>query len=249
MNNYIFADIYRIFHKKSFIAAAGIYIGIFLFMMFIYFNPAFTADAYAAKTKNFLSFFPFLVGLSLFLSVYYDDFKSKSMQAAIGYGIPRYKVVLSKFIESVILLTATALCVLVIILTAPVAMRLSLNEMQITELVSGVFAEVLRAIGYISVSAVPIFYTQNAVSGIICTVLLSSKAVLIFSSMILGQDFIVNSLGDLTKYLFTVQLYSAQSAFVQSGNFRLSFIFTVAVYVFLPVLLSVLCFNKRELEF
>lgn len=249
MNNYIFADIKRILHKKSFLAAAGIYAGIFLFMMFIYFNPTFTADAYIAKTKNFLSFFPFLIGLALFLSVYYDDFKSKSMQIAIGYGIPRYKIVLSKFIESVVLFAVTALCILVIVLVAPAAMSLSLNATQITELISGVFTEMLRAIGYVTISAVPVFYTQNAVSGTICTVLLSSKTVLIFSSMILGQDFIVNSLGNLTKYLFTVQLYSAQSAFVQSGSFSLSLIPTITVYVFLPVLLSVLCFNKKELEF
>lgn len=249
MTNYIFADIKRVFHKKSFLAAAGIYIGIFLLMMFIYFNPTFTADAYVAKTKSFLSFFPFLIGLSLFLSVYYDDFKSKSMQTAIGYGIPRYKVVLAKFIESAVLFAVIALCISAIVLTAPAAMNLSLTSTQTAELVSGVIAETLRALGYISLSAVPVFYTQNAVSGTICAVLLSSKAVLLFSSIVLGQDFIVNSLGDLTKYLFTVQLYSAQSAFVQSGTFSLSLIPTVAVYILFPVLLSVLCFNKKELEF
>lgn len=249
MNNYISADIKRVFHKKSFIAAAGVYVGIFLFMMFIYSNPTFTADAYVAKTRNFLSFFPFLIGLALFLSVYYDDFKSKSMQTAIGYGIPRYKIVLSKFLESVILFAAIAICVLIIVLVVPAAMGLSLNAVQIIELMTGVFAEMLRAIGYVSISAVPVFYTQNAVSGIICTVLLSSKTVLIFSSMILGQNFIVNSLGDLTEYLFTIQLYSAQNAFVQSSSFSLLLLPVIAVYILLPVLLSVFCFNKKELEF
>lgn len=249
MNNYVFADIKRVFHKKSFLAAAGIYLGIFLLMMFIYFNPTFTSDAYVAKTKGFLSFFPFIIGLELFLSVYYDDFKSKSMQIAIGCGMPRYKVVLSKFIESVILLASQAVCVLAVALAVPAVMGISLNNSQAAELVSGVFTEMLRAVGYVSISAVPVFYTQNAVSGTICTALLSSKAVLISLSMVLGQEFIVNSFGDLTKYLFTVQLYTAQGAFVQSGVFKLSLIPTVLIYILLPVLISVLCFNKKELEF
>lgn len=249
MTNYIFADIRRVFHKRSFLAAAGIYAGIFLFMMFVYFNPTFTPDAYAAKTESFLSFFPFLIGLALFLAVYYDDFKSRSMQVAIGHGMPRYKVVLSKFIESLILFATAALCVTALVLAAPAAMGLALSGTQIKALVSGVFVEMLRGIGYVSISAIPVFFTQNAVSGTICNVLLSSKTVLLLASMILGQEFIVNSFGDLAKYLFSVQLYAAQGAFVQAGSIGLALIITVAVYILLPVLISVYCFNKKELEF
>lgn len=249
MNNYIIADIKRVFHKKSFLAAAGIYAGIFLLMMFIYFNPTFTAEAYTAKTKTFLGFFPFLIGIALFLSVYYDDFKSKAMQVAIGCGMPRYKVVLSKFIESVMLLAAAAVCVLIMVLVMPAAMGLALNAAQTAELASGVFTEMLRTVGYVSLSAVPAFYAQNAVGGTICIALLSSKAVLIFASLILGQDFIVNSFGDITQYLFTVQLYTAQSAFVRADRFGLTLAAAIAAYILLPVLLSALCFRKKELEF
>lgn len=249
MNNYIFADVRRIFHKKSFLAMSGIYAGIFLLMMFIFFNPTFTGDTYVAKTKTFLSFFPFLIGLALFLSIYYDDFKSKAMQVAIGYGIPRYKVVLLKFIESILLFMAAAICVLVIVLITPVIMGLSLSNIQITELVSGVFVEMLRGIGYVSISVIPVFYTQNSVSGIICNVLLSSKTILLLLSMVLSQEFIADRFGNLTNYLFTVQLYAVQNIFVQTEKFDFALVLSSAIYILFPVLISVFCFNKKELEF
>lgn len=249
MNNYIFADMKRIFHKKAFLAMSGIYAGIFLLMMFVFFNPTFTADAYVAKTKTFLNFFPLFIGLASFLSIYYDDFKSKAMQIAIGYGIPRYKVVLAKFIESILLLSVIAFCVGVLALIMPLILGLSINETQTAELTFTVFAEMLRAVGYISISAIPVFYTQNAVSGTICNVLLSSRTVFILLTMILGQGFIVNTFGDLSKYLFTTQLYAARSTIVQTGNPGFALVLTVAVYVLLPVLLSAFCFNKKELEF
>ena len=70
MSNYVLADIKRICHKKSFLRTIGIYIGLFCIMMFIYFNPTYTADAYVAKTTIFLGFFPLFVGLTVFLSVF-----------------------------------------------------------------------------------------------------------------------------------------------------------------------------------
>lgn len=53
MSNYVLADIKRICHKKSFLRTIGIYIGLFCIMMFIYFNPTYTADAYVAKRQYF----------------------------------------------------------------------------------------------------------------------------------------------------------------------------------------------------
>lgn len=249
MNNYILADIKRIFHKSSFLSTFAIYMGLFLIMIFIYFNPTFTSDAYVVKTKTFLNFFSLFIGLLVFLSVYYDDFKSKSMQVAIGYGIPRYKVVLSKFIEVVLLLLISAFFICIVILIVPTVLKLSLNSTQITDLVFSVIIEVLKSIGYICISAIPVFYTQNAVGGTIFYVLLSSRTIMILLSMILGQSFLTNTVGDLTQYLYTQQLYNVHSRFIQTGTISISLLLAIIIYVLLPVLLSIFSFNKRELEF
>ncbi len=61
MRNYIGADIRRVLHKQSFLWALGIFAALFVGMVFIYFNPGFTADMYVAKITSFLSFFPLVV--------------------------------------------------------------------------------------------------------------------------------------------------------------------------------------------
>lgn len=249
MRNYIFADIRRIAWKQSFLAVLGAYMGLFLLMMFLYFNPTFTAEAYTAKTKTFLSFFPLFLGVLVFLAVYYDDFKSKSMQVAIGYGISRYRVVLAKFVESILLLLTAGLAMGLVIFVLPVLLGLPLNAIQRTELVCSIFAEGMRALGYISLSAVPAFYAQNAVGGTVLCVLLSSRTVMILLTMILGQDFLVQVFGDLTQYLFTAQLYSIRSAFVEHGTVGMALIWTTAAYILFPTMLSAFRFYKRELEF
>lgn len=249
MTNYIIADIKRVFLKKSFITFIGIYAGIFLLMMFIYSNPTFTAGAYVLKTKSFLGFFPLLIGLAIFLSVYYDDFKSKSMQTAIGYGISRHKIVISKFTESIVISILSALSVCIIILITPMLMKLSLSKAQSAELILGVVSEILRTIGYISISAVPAFYTQNAISGTILYVLLSSKTIMLFLTIILGQDIIVNIFGNLSKYIFTQQIYSFFNVLVENSEVKILSIIIILIYMLLPVLISAFSFNKKELEF
>ena len=79
MNNYIGADLRRIFRKQSFRWAFGAFAGCFAILVFIYFNPSFTAEMYVSKMTSFMSFFPLVVGLPPFLSVYADDFKCRSM--------------------------------------------------------------------------------------------------------------------------------------------------------------------------
>lgn len=249
MRNYILADIKRICRKKSFLAIAGAYAGLFLIMIFIYFNPSFTSAAYVAKTSSFLGFFPLIVGLMVFLSVYYDDFKSRSMQIAIGFGVPRYKVVLSKIVESIILLFAAAFGIGIIVLVIPVLTGIHLNQTEAAELIATVIVEALRATGYICISAIPVFYTQNAVNGTVVFVLFSSRTVMIILTMILGQDIFVNTAGDLNRYLYTSLLYSARSLFVQNGTVSITLLGAVTFYIILPTILSVIGFRKKELEF
>ncbi len=148
------------------------------------------------------------------MSVYADDFKCRSMQVAIGYGIGRERIVFAKLIESTVLLLATAACMAVLILAAPLLLGLSPNSEQMASLALTVAADSLRALGYGALSSIAVFMTQNAVNGIIIYVLLSSKTIYIILSMLLGQDIIVNIVEDLTKFLYTNLLYTIRTDIV-----------------------------------
>ena len=249
MNNYIGADLRRIFRKQSFLWAFGAFAGCFAILLFIYFNPSFTAEMYVSKMTGFMSFFPLVVGLLTFLSVYADDFKCRSMQIAIGYGMPRERIIFAKLLESAVLLLATAACMAVLLTAAPLLLGLTPTSQQTASLVLTAGAELLRALGYGAISAVAVFLTQNATGGSILYVLLSSKTVYIIATMLLGQDFLQSTVGDLTKYLYTVMLYTCKSNFVQGEQTFICLIFALLIYIALPTVISVVGFRKKELEF
>lgn len=249
MTDYIKADIRRILHKNTFLTAVGIFLAFYAGMVFIYFNPSFTADMYVAKITNYLSYFPLIVGLFVFMSVYADDFKCKSMQVAIGYGISRNRIIAAKIAESFLLLVGVSIITGVIINIVPFMIGLGMDEVQHLNLTLTIAAEVLRTVGYIAISTIAIFASQNAVNGIIFYVLFSTKSVYIILSMILGQDIIVNTIGDLTQYLYTPQLYAARAVIMQHGTIGVAPIVAIVVYVFLPTVISAVIFGKKELEF
>lgn len=238
MRNCIGADIRRVLRKPSFLGAFGVFAALFALLVFICFNPAFTAEQYTAKVTSFLSFFPLIVGLFVFLSVYADDFKCKSMQVAIGYGVPRGKIVLGKLLESALLLLELSAVMVVLILAAPVLLGLAPTARNLELLALATAAEMLRTLGYIALAAVPAFVSQNAVNGIIVYVLLASKTVYIVVSLLLGQEFVINAAGNLTKYLYTSQLYAVQELFVQHEAFCGVLLLAVTGYVAVPTIVS-----------
>lgn len=249
MNNYIGADLRRIFQKQSFLGAFGAFAGCFAILVFIYFNPSFTAEMYISKMTGFMSFFPLVVGLLTFLSVYADDFKCRSMQIVIGYGMPRGRIILAKLLESAVLLLAASAGMAVLLAGAPLLLGLAPTSQQMASLVLTAAAELLRALGYGAISAVAVFLTQNATGGTILYVLLSSKTVYIIATMLLGQDFLRNTVGDPTKYLYTSMLYTCKAELVQGGQPYISLMVALLVYIVLPTVISVVGFRKKELEF
>lgn len=249
MTNYIFADLNRIFKKQSFLLALGAFAGCFVILVFIYFNPSFTSDMYVSKITSFMSYFPLIIGLFTFLSVYADDFKCHSMQIAIGYGMPRSRIIFAKLLESTILLLLTAGAMAILLVATPLLLKLAPTSQQIVSLVLTALGESLRALGYVAISAIAVFLSQNGTGGIILYVLLSSKTIYIVLSMLLGQDFLRNAIGDLTKYLYTVMIYTCKTNLMQGGHVLIYLIFALLLYVVLPTIISMVGFHKKELEF
>lgn len=249
MTNYLKADLRRILHKQSFLGSVGAFALLFAILVFIYLNPSFTAEMYVAKVTSFLSFFPLVIGIFVFISVYADDFKCRSMQVAIGYGMPRSHIILAKLLESTILLFATAVIMGVLVLCAPVVLGLAPNTQQLMSLTLTMAAEMIRALGYLALSTIPVFFSQDAVGGIIAYVLLSSKTVYIVLSMVLGQELLVNTIGNLTKYLYTVQLYTVKADLIGGAPFIFTFVAALLIYIVLPTVIAIIGFRKKELEF
>lgn len=249
MKNYLSADLRRVLRKQSFLYAAGAFAVLFAALVFIYWGPSFTAEMYLAKITSFLSFFPLGIGVFVFTSVYGDDFKCRSMQVAIGYGMPRSRIILAKLLESMLLVLGTAAILGIPVLCAPVILGLAPNPQQLMALGLTLAAEALRSIGYLALSAIPVFLSQDVIGGIVAYVLLSSKTIYIVLSMILGQEFLVNGIGDWTKALYTSQLYTVKAELIHGNLCILPFLAALLIYIILPTVIAVVGFRKKELEF
>lgn len=249
MWHYISADLRRIVHKQSFFGAVGAFTLLFAVMVFIYAHPMFTMEAYSAKTTSFLSFFPLIIGVFVFIAVYVDDFKCQSMHVAIGYGVPRSKIVLAKLSGSVILVVGVAVVVGVLVLITPVFLGFAPHSQQLMTLVLTVAAEMFRTIGYLAISALFVFFFQDGIEGVIAYVLLSTKTVYIVLSMILSQDFLVSTIGDWTRHLYTSQLYAVKDAMLGGEPFLLMLAAALLLGVVLPTMVAMIVFNKKELDF
>jgi len=249
MLNYVIADVFRIFRKPTFIYANLCMIGVFLSLLIIKYNSQFDEEAYLELIITNAPFYRLIIGIPVFLSVYYDEFKSKALQTAIGFGISRPKVILSKFITIILTSIGSALFLGLIVWTLLPFLNLSLISAQHLQLLLNIFEEVLIVIGYISLSAILVYYSQNATIGLILYILLNSNLTKMVAVRILNQAFIQDAVGDLVPYLYTNSLRSEIEGLLQNGHLHLPMILLILSYIILPVCLSMAIFRKKELEF
>ena len=240
MVNYIKADLYRILHKQSFFGVIGTYIALFVLLIFILFNPTFTGAMYISKIYTFLDFFPLIIGLIVFVSLYVDDLKSNSIQIAIGYGLPRYKIILSKLLECFTLLIIISVCILFLVLITPILLDIKIDASQAIDLIKTILLEVIKTMSYISMSQIIVYIAFNSIEGMIMYLLLSTQVVYIVLNILLQQRFIVELFGYLNRYLLTNELYNTPTLLRILG--------VILFYIVLPVILSITIFQKRSIE-
>lgn len=240
MVNYIKADLYRILHKQSFFGVIGTYIALFVLLIFILFNPTFTGAMYISKIYTFLDFFPLIIGLIVFVSLYVDDLKSNSIQIAIGYGLPRYKIILSKLLECFTLLIIISVCILFLVLITPILLDIKIDASQTIDLIKTILLEVIKTMSYISMSQIIVYIAFNSIEGMIMYLLLSTQVVYIVLNILLQQRFIVELFGYLNRYLLTDELYNTPTLLRILG--------VILFYIVLPVILSITIFQKRSIE-
>ena len=105
MKNLILADVIRILKKRRYwswlimiallMAIMGLWAGVSNWNGFAY---------VAWENRFFGAVGNLLVSVGIFMDVYGDEFRSKSMQAAIGRGISRKGIIIAKIIDCIIIL-------------------------------------------------------------------------------------------------------------------------------------------------
>lgn len=248
MSNYIKADLKRIFKKGSFLAVNVLFWVLVVLQAVLRREASFTTADYLEGCMQLAGYFSLIVGLPIFLGVYSDDLKAKSMQVAIGFGMSRNKVVLTKLFEVIIMTLVIGTFSALVMSVIPWCLGLTITVRQVCLLVVVMLTEGLRIIGYISLGLPLIYRAQNSIPGLILYLLLASKIIWIIVQDILTRDIFTRILGDTTRFILTNASYSLRGI-VTGAPHGLSSYVVVLAYIVIPLLISLRVFKNRELEF
>lgn len=249
MNNYIAANLKRILAKKSFYTTTFVFIGLMLFLTYVKATPNYTSAAYVNDVQTMIGLYPLLVGIAIFISTFYDDFKAKTVQAALGLGISKTQVIFSKLIEVVILAIILGVITSVIIMLLPMLFHIDMSAESYRSIAIQYIGATVQMIGYFCLCLPILFFRYNAIEGVILYVMLSSSVIYIFSNLFLGSKTVINMIGDKTFLILSNSINSIQGAIISNKSIDFTNVMILILYIALPIVLTIILFKKKELEF
>ena len=249
MKNLIIGDIRRILCKKSmwlaFVIAIAAIVGIVMYALSFMKDSSFVFAT--SVISGIVDLGAIIIGVAVFLAVYGDDFKSMSIISIIGRGNSRRKLIISKFINSVILSALLYLVLSAVVFAFSIFMEMELLPDEALAMYLGVFKGFYLTV-YVTMAAIAIYATGNIPFSVFIVVLfyMILPTVLSLTSLL---PVVKNWHLDRYDYngLASTGLSSIVLGMTGKGIFLL--ILDFAVYVGGAIAIIYLVFNKKELDF
>lgn len=242
------ADFYRIFHKKTMYAYVGFCALAFMGLVILLNGNGMTGNTYVAFASIVTNFMGLFIGTFIVALVYNDDLKSKSLQSAIGFGMKRPAIIVTKFVVAIIMLIIISLGFSALVALVPVVFGYTL-EATAPKLLSGhILVEVIKIIAFIGLVSIAAFAIQKPTFVTTIFILLATGTFSNLLGLILGQGFIVKIFGDLMQYTPTVMGTTFVTDLI-AGGLRLELIAGIVAYAVIGAVISAILFKNKELEF
>lgn len=248
MADLIKADLYRIFNKKGLYIFSGICSVLFLVMMYLVHYPSFGYGDYVSFIQMVSSFIGIIIGTFVVGIVYNDDLRSKSLQSAIGFGMKRSQIVITKYIIALIIYLIITSGFLALIESIPYMFAFPIEAKLHSALLMIFLGEVLKGIVYMALTSIVVFATQKTTIVTTVYLLLATQTISGILSMVLGMDFVVNLLGNVIQYIPTNAITDLTGQLINNAMPTKGLI-VFAITVIGSILLSIGVFGKKELEF
>lgn len=247
MRNCIKADILRVQKKKSLIIMS-----IIITLIIVTAGLVARASAENGSERFYLilslalGFNTLMLGIPVFSAVLGDDFKSKSMQIAIGFGLSREKLILARLIEIVIIVIEAYIVFFIGILIFGLVGGVDMKT--IGETITSCFDDILSIIGFTTVSMIFVYGTQNGVLGLVIYILLGASVFDIIISAASLLPFIRDTDINLADYVIS----GMSMKVIQASSFGSGALWLIAFLVFwiaLPTFIAMQIFKNKELDF
>lgn len=247
INDYIKADIWRITRRIP--RAVMILISYAIFVYYIVkrsqgdsWNSVFFMEAYLGG----LVLLAYFCSVIEFISVFSEDLKAKTMQVAIGCGMKRRHVILTKWIDCMLLVLIDYLLACIIGLITGFATGVHINLEQFGDLAVSFLGDMLSVGGYYSLVMIVVFWMQSILIPLIVYVCLCFQII----ESILKTLFSIEALQplNLEKFLIATdtELFKAR---LMIGSFDVKAFIIILIYIAAGYLISNILFKKKELEF
>lgn len=238
MFNYIKSEFYRILNKKSMYIFLGICMIGYIIITLMRIKEM--TDASIIGEANFVfTFVSILGGGFMFATIYNDDLTAKTLIPLIGFGEKRIIIAISKIIITIILMS-------ILLISALIAFYLIFTLIGFnveTNILKELYPQFLLTIAYSIVASVLVYGTQKATISIVAFVLLSTGFISQLLLMLLESNLIKNLIGDVARFT----IYPIVIKLVDKVNIQT--IIPYLIYIIVIIVLSIITFKKKELEF
>ena len=238
MISYIKAEVYRFTRKRSFLLLLVVFtVGYSLITFTQRKNPS----DFLFFNQMLIDLSPMLIGIAIFVMVYTDDISAHSMQVPIGYGIPRWKIVIAKLIEtSLVYISVMIYALLLALLTDKIY---DANQ-DFAVLFQQLGLVLFSTLVYVAMASFFVLVVQKGSAAIITFVLLISGMLESLLQLVLGMGFIKNIVPTASNYL---PYRLIQEIMIDGWN--VAPVCILIVYIVGATTLTILLFNRTELEF
>ena len=238
MISYIKAEMLRFTRKKSFLLLLVLFTlgyGTIIFIQrkspgdFIMFN------------QMLIDLSPMLIGIAIFVMVYTDDISAHSIQIPIGYGISRWKIVLAKMIEVIVVYAGVMAYAL---LLAFIADALYGANQDFTILFKSLGITLFSTMVYVAMASFFALVVQKGSTAIIVFILLISSMLESLLQLVLGIRFIRNIIPSAANYLPYRLIQD-----IMFDGWLIQPVSILVLYIVIATALTIGFFNKAELDF
>lgn len=248
MLRYMRADMHRFTRQKT----RMIYI---LFILLVIVLLGFCAkkfnwgdNIYNMVISYIIASYPIIIGTTIFIALFSDDFRYKTIQQIIGRGLSRSKYVIAKFLECILITVFYMLLVVGAYFLSIKVFGIAVTSEETMTIFTTALQSILQTVGYISITMILVFNWQNLTMGLWIFSALAAGLISTGVSMIFMFDFLPKEFSVVTKYLFSNML----DAFIKSmtkGQFNIIIIPAILIYIVLPVIITCNLFKSVELDF
>ena len=247
MKNLIVADITRIFKKPTYRLVLLVCCALSLIWAIRTKMNVMNGYTFATGQGKALNLVGHILGIAIYLSVYADEFSSNSMQCLIGHGVSRFRLLLAKFIDCVIVTVVSYAAYYLFTLIMGLVFGAGMNASEFSYITGLTVVWMLKALGYATFAMIVLYWTKNVGVATFVDVFL-----LVFGGFMLGffDNIAVLKFYHLQTYFFEGMLINANAS-IQMGQADAWFwmFFAIVRICVFSVIVSFLLFRKKELDF